>query len=77
MSAELPVITSNIGVVEDIIDDGVDGIIYESKNIKELVKKIEFLIENPDIRIDIAQNARKIEEKFTITHAVNKLRKIL
>ena len=78
MSAELPVISSNVGAVGDIIEDGINGFIFDSKNINQLVEKIETLISDSDLRMLMAINARKkITKKFTVLQAVEKLNKIL
>ena len=78
MSAELPVISSNVGAVGDIIEDGINGFIFDSKNINQLVEKIETLISDSDLRMIMAINARKkITKKFTVLQAVEKLNKIL
>ena len=78
MSAEMPVISSNVGAVLDIVNDGKDGLIFESKNVIQLLNKIELLINNPIKRFEIAKNARKkIVENFSIDQAISKFKKIL
>lgn len=78
MSAQLPVIASNVGAMDDIIDDGIDGLIFKAKDINQLVKKLEILIIDKDLRMNLAINARKkVLRKFTIKEAVIKMRKIL
>ena len=46
-----------IGSVPFLIEDGVNGCIFQSENIDDLTKKVRFLLDYPAKRIDIARNA--------------------
>lgn len=60
-----PVIGSNIGGIPELIDDGVNGLLFEPKNVNDLVEKIEFLLEKPKIVLRMGKNARKkVEEEY-------------
>lgn len=50
----------------DIIDDGKDGLLVENGNIKQLAEKINYLIENEEIRKQMGKQARKNIERFQI-----------
>jgi len=39
----LPVIASNIGGIPEIVENGVTGLLYEPKNVDDLVAKIQYL----------------------------------
>lgn len=61
-----PVIGTNILGMEEIIDDGVNGILIEKNNSKSLAEAINYLCENPEIARTMGENARKkSESKFS------------
>jgi len=43
----MPVIASKSGANEELIQDGLNGLLYELNNASELAQRIEYLIENP------------------------------
>lgn len=49
--------SDEIGSVPFLIEDGVNGCIFKSRNLDSLEKKVVFLIENPNIRLNMAKNA--------------------
>lgn len=49
--------SDEIGSVPFLIEDGVNGCIFKSRNLDSLQKKVVFLIENPNIRLNMAKNA--------------------
>ncbi len=58
MSNGCAVVASNmIGSVPFLIKDGVTGMVFKSENLESLTAKCEFLLNNPDRRIDIGKNA--------------------
>ena len=44
---------------KDIIDNGVDGILVENKNIGELANKMAYLLDNPDQAIEMGKRLVK------------------
>lgn len=78
MSAELPVISSRVGAIEDIIQDTKNGLLFESKDVNSLSDKIEQLISEEDYRVKIAENARRtVYELFSIDTAVKKFKEFI
>lgn len=64
MANEVPVIATNRGGPLEIIDDKVDGLLFERTS-DDLADKIEMLYESENLREEIAKNAlKKVEEKF-------------
>lgn len=51
---------------KEIINDGINGILVEKGNINSLAEKINYLIENEDIRKEMGLAARKRAERFQI-----------
>jgi glycosyltransferase involved in cell wall biosynthesis len=65
MAVGLPVIASNIGGIPEIITDGYNGFLVESKNAAALANKIEYVLNNLGNLNIIKINARKtIEGRF-------------
>jgi glycosyltransferase involved in cell wall biosynthesis len=62
MSVGLTVVSTDYspGSCNEIIDNGVNGIIIEKNNPYELAKSIEYLLSNPDFSSSLALNAKKI-----------------
>ena len=56
MACKVPVIASDIGGIPDIVHDKVNGILVPQKDILELSKSINELIENEDFRKSLAFN---------------------
>lgn len=60
-----PVIGSDIGGIPELIEDGVDGLLFEPGNAEELSEKIAYLISRPQLGEQMGKNARKkMEEKY-------------
>jgi glycosyltransferase involved in cell wall biosynthesis len=68
-----PLIGSNVGGIPDIIIEGYNGFLIEQKNSKLLAEKIDYLLENRDIRIRMGNNSRINATKlFDIQNIVKK-----
>ncbi len=52
----LPVIASRIGGIPDFIADGVDGLLYDSYNINELVRLIRRCLDEPGLLNELSNN---------------------
>ena len=73
MSLGLPVISTNSSEsISTIIDNNINGIIVEKNNKKELVNKIEYLLNNKDIRDSIGKEAYKIKKIYNKDNIINK-----
>ena len=67
MQASLPVISTPEGGIRDIVIDSVTGFLVDQKDDISLADKIEFLLNNPKIKIKMGINGRKrFENKFTL-----------
>lgn len=49
--------SDEIGSVPFLIEDGVNGYKFKSRNLDSLEKKVVYLIENPNVRLNMAKNA--------------------
>jgi len=69
MQHKLPLIVTNVGALPDIVADGKSGYVIEEKNPIILADKIEILINNPELREKMGQNAfEKYEQYYTVSH---------
>jgi glycosyltransferase involved in cell wall biosynthesis len=60
-----PVLGARIGGVPELIDDGRDGLLFESGNVDDLAEKIRYIISHKDKLPEMGKRAReKIEEKY-------------
>lgn len=65
LAMNVPVISTKLEGLEDLVRDGVNGYIFESGNSRDLASKLETLIKNPP------ENVRdSISKEFTLNHMV-------
>lgn len=62
--AKIPVITSNLGGMAELVKDGKNGLLFEPGNIEDLTNKMGFFIKNPDLIKEYSQETyvRSIQE---------------
>lgn len=48
MHASLPIIASNVGGVKELVEDGKNGFLINPESKEDLIKKLEFFMENPE-----------------------------
>ena len=65
MALGLPVVSTNVGGIPYLIEDGLDGLLVEPKNADEMCEKIEHLLEHPHEAYTLATAARKKSESFS------------
>lgn len=59
-----PAIASNFGSLPEVVDDGVNGLLFETKNELDLAEKIDLLNSNNKLMIEYGKNAREKAEKY-------------
>ena len=66
MRAEMPIIASDVGGVNELVQDGVNGLLIPRGNIFELVDKLKYILEHKDLIKSMGEASRKIyEEEYT------------
>ncbi|MBW7868020.1 MAG: glycosyltransferase [Brumimicrobium sp.] len=53
-AAGIPVITTDVGGVRDILDDGASGFVIKRENIETYIDKLRLLVDNSDMRKEFA-----------------------
>jgi glycosyltransferase involved in cell wall biosynthesis len=77
MNVGIPVITTRIGNLSEIITDGKEGILVEPNNKKEIIDNIKKLAQNKDFYEEIIKNAKIKAQKFSIENTLNNLEQLL
>jgi glycosyltransferase involved in cell wall biosynthesis len=65
MACGTPVVASNIGGFPEIITDGVDGLLFETRNSEELARKVTAMIKDHDLELLGKRARQKIENTFS------------
>lgn len=78
MQYELPTVSTFEGGIPEIIEDGKTGFLVPQKDPEALADKLEILIRNPELRIEMGKAGRKkYEKEFTLTAFEERLKDIL
>lgn len=76
MACEVPVISTRISGIPELIESGKEGILVGQKNICELERSVEFMLQNQEAT-DMGVNARvKIERDYNIEKNITRLMKV-
>ena len=72
----LPVVASDIPGIREIIKDGYNGLLFNSKNIEDLAKKIKLLAEDNEAREKMRQNAKSVIQNYPFKKYIDQLSEI-
>ena len=64
MALGLPVVSTNVGGMPFLINQGIDGLLCPPKKIQPFVASIKDLLSQPELANSLAENARKKAESF-------------
>jgi glycosyltransferase involved in cell wall biosynthesis len=74
MIRKIPVISSRIGGLSEIVEDGVTGLLFEPGNADELAKKIRQLWDSPDLCLKMGQaGAEKARHEYSTNRYYERL----
>ena len=60
-----PVIGANIGGIPELIETGLTGVLFNSGNVDDLAEKINYLLNNKNLVVEMGKNARKkVEDEY-------------
>ena len=77
MQFALPVVSTFEGAIPEIVDDGVTGFLVPPKDVISLAEKIEILINNKNLRIQMGDAGRKkFLEKYTLDKLEMHIKKV-
>lgn len=69
-AAQKPILTTNVGGVEDIVLKDKSAILYEVNDVEGMAKGITELAENPSKRMEMAKHANSVREEFSYQRLV-------
>ncbi len=73
----LPVVSTYHADIPEVVTDGKSGFLVQERNPAAIAEKLEYLIENPDLRVEMGKCGRKnIEKQHNIYKEVKKLEDI-
>jgi glycosyltransferase involved in cell wall biosynthesis len=62
----IPVISTKVGVIPDIIENGINGFVYDVKDYKNLAEKINILLSNTELQKKFVETSKqKLMKEFT------------
>jgi glycosyltransferase involved in cell wall biosynthesis len=77
MDAGLPVVTTDVGAIADIVRDGEDGFVVAAHDAAALTDRLRELIDDQDLRVAMgAKAAARVEEHFTLDVVADQIRRI-
>lgn len=78
MAYSLPVISTNVGAIPEIVRHGIDGMLVPPHDVDSLFQAITYLSSNNDARYTMGRNARKrVEECFMLNSSIRKIQEII
>jgi len=76
MQAGLPIVSTNVGAIPEMITNNKHGLLVEPKNSKALAEKIQYLIDNPDVAKHLGENAKEKVREFSLEKMIEKTEKL-
>jgi glycosyltransferase EpsD len=77
MASGLPVISSNVQGLKDLIEDGVNGIVVEPYDVNGYAKAIKKLSSFPSLRKQYGLNNQKKSQKFSLNNSIKEMKVII
>ena len=71
MRARMPIIASDVGGVNELVQDGVNGFLIPRGNISELVEKLKYILEHKELIKFMGEASRKIYEEECTADRMN------
>jgi glycosyltransferase involved in cell wall biosynthesis len=59
-AASLPLISTQVGAIPELVQEEVNGFLIGSGNIRQLVETLEKLVDNPQLRVKMGEHSRRI-----------------
>lgn len=76
MASGLPVVTTKVRGLPEIVTEGENGFLVEPGNPEQLAEKISLLLENKELRLKMSLNNREKAKQYSWENVVEKLEKI-
>lgn len=66
MAAGKPIVANNVDGAKEAIQQGKNGFILPIKTPKKMAEKITYLLDNPEVRNQMGENAQDMVQKFSL-----------
>jgi len=77
MSCELPIVATNVGGISMQVEDGENGFLVESGNVKQLKEAIITLLDNSSLAIEMGKRNRElVKKKYRWLTSAKKLKEV-
>ena len=76
MAAGLPIVTTNVRGLPEIVKDGENGFVVEPQNSAQLAEKISLILSDKELRRKISANNKRRARQYSWETVVEKLEKI-
>ena len=77
MAAKLPIVATRVGGIPEMIANGQNGFLVAPEDVDGLAKACNHLLENPEKRLDMAEEGWKtVNRKFSVKRQVDQLKKL-
>jgi glycosyltransferase involved in cell wall biosynthesis len=76
MAAGLPVITTPVGGIPDVVTDGIEGLLIKPGDVAALCGAMSAMIEQESLRLQLGKRGRLRAEDFDVNHFAAELREI-
>ena len=76
MCVGLPVVASRVRGHKDLIEDGVNGLLYTLNDTQEFIDKILYLYNNKEVRRQLGETARQNISRFSVENVISEMMKI-
>lgn len=68
-----PVVAANAKALPELVKENETGFLFDPNNVNDLWKKIEKILENPEIKKNFSHNVEKLLKKHNIENSIDKL----
>ena len=76
MCVGLPVVASRVRGHKDLIEDGVNGLLYTLNDTQEFIDKILYLYNNKEVSRQLGETARQNISHFSVENVISEMMKI-
>lgn len=78
MAVGTPVIAFNVGIINEIIDNGENGFLIKPFDIEDMISKILMLLTNDQLFSDMSEKARKkVSEKYSEEYRISTINNLI
>jgi glycosyltransferase involved in cell wall biosynthesis len=71
LASGLPVVVTRAGGMDELVDEGVNGVFFDWADTEELVSHLEWLVKHPERRRQMSQASRELAKRFSWDEVAN------